>query len=317
MTKGILVLLMVVYHSLNYTNQYHLSFRYLSFLPPSFILITGLLITHVYCARFDLGDRQIIRRLLIRGLKLLALFTALNIIAQFIRSPVYGHAIGVVTFFRNWIKIYFLGSERAAVFEVLLPIAYILLLAPGIIWLTHRRPVFLALITTGTVVTCAIMDQTGRSLTNLNLVSVGLVGMLVGRLLSNPYTLSSYFAATLLAYCLYFPLGLARGYVYLVQLLGACIAVALICSASTKLGENGWCQQRIIKLGQYSLLAYIVQIAILQTLSRFIGRPDPLSIQSSVLLLGTLVLMTLTIEGVEWFRTRSIGADRTYKVIFA
>ena len=27
MTKGILVVLMVVYHSLNYTNQYHLGFR--------------------------------------------------------------------------------------------------------------------------------------------------------------------------------------------------------------------------------------------------------------------------------------------------
>ena len=33
MTKGILVLLMVIYHSLNYTNQYQLAFRYLSFCP--------------------------------------------------------------------------------------------------------------------------------------------------------------------------------------------------------------------------------------------------------------------------------------------
>src|SRR5688572_18341589 len=105
-TKGILVILMVVYHSLNYTNQYHLGFRYLSFLPPSFILITGFLLSTVYAPRYEAGDRRLRIRLLIRGAKLVALFTVLNIAAQFVRSPAYGQSVGLTEFFRNWYAVY-------------------------------------------------------------------------------------------------------------------------------------------------------------------------------------------------------------------
>src|SRR5688572_13891663 len=76
-TKGILVVLMVVYHSLNYTNQYHLGFRYLSFLPPCFILITGFLLSTVYARRYEAGDRRLVGRLVVRGVKLFTLFTCL------------------------------------------------------------------------------------------------------------------------------------------------------------------------------------------------------------------------------------------------
>src|SRR5688572_16456676 len=93
---------MVVYHSLNYTNQHQLAFRYLSFLPPSFILITGYLIVHVYSPRYDLDRRQIVARLLLRGVKILTLFTVLNIVAQFVRSPAYGESIGIENFFHRW-----------------------------------------------------------------------------------------------------------------------------------------------------------------------------------------------------------------------
>ena len=40
MTKGVLVMAMVVYHSFNYSTDLALGFKYLPFLPPSFILIT-------------------------------------------------------------------------------------------------------------------------------------------------------------------------------------------------------------------------------------------------------------------------------------
>ena len=55
MTKGVLVVAMVIYHSFNYSQDYSLGFRFLPFLPPSFILITGFLIARLYfnpeCAR--------------------------------------------------------------------------------------------------------------------------------------------------------------------------------------------------------------------------------------------------------------------------
>lgn len=317
LTKGYLVLLMVVYHSLNYTSQYHLGFRYLSFLPPSFILITGFVLSHVYSTRYQVGDWQLVKRLLVRGAKLLALFTALNVLAQFVRSPAYGQSIGVSNFFQQWDRVFFIGSGRVAVFEVLLPIAYLLFLAPLFLWLAQQHRLFLPAFILCFIAGCAVLDAQGTSLINLNLISAGILGMAIGQGLSKPGILSHFIWVQLAAYCAYFPLGLAKGHVYLVQLLGACIAITLLCGLSLRMGDQGWWQRRIIRLGQYSLVAYIAQIAILQTLSRFVGRPEPTSPEAFLLFCGTLLAMTLLVECIEWARARSSGAEKLYKVVFA
>src|ERR1051325_5936996 len=64
MVKGVLVVFMVAYHSLNYSTRYQLAFQYMAFLPPSFILITGFLLSHVYSARKGLPFSQLCMRLL-------------------------------------------------------------------------------------------------------------------------------------------------------------------------------------------------------------------------------------------------------------
>ena len=56
--KGALVVFMVIYHSLNYSGDYTAAaFRLMAFLPPSFILITGLLLTNSYLSRYK-SDRS-------------------------------------------------------------------------------------------------------------------------------------------------------------------------------------------------------------------------------------------------------------------
>ena len=42
-----LVVCMVLYHSLDYSTELYLAFKYMSFLPPSFILITGFLMSRI------------------------------------------------------------------------------------------------------------------------------------------------------------------------------------------------------------------------------------------------------------------------------
>ena len=316
-TKGILVVLMVVYHSLNYTNQYHLAFRYLSFLPSSFILITGFLLSTVYFPRYRDGDRQLTPRLILRGVRLLILFTLLNVAAQYVRSPVYGKPVGIMAFADNWETIYLFGGGLIAAFEVLLPIAYLLLLAPALIAIASRRKWFLPVLAAGLVTGCSILDYRGESLVNLSFLSIGVVGMLVGRLCPDLSGLGRYLWVTLPIYVAYFPVGVAFGSLFIVQVTGALAGLALICVTSVRMGAAGWCQQRLIRLGQYSLVAYIVQIAILQGLSRIMGRPDPISAGSLSLFLITLVSMSLIIEMTEWCRRRSTGIDRAYKSIFA
>jgi hypothetical protein len=318
LTKGILVILMVVYHSFNYTTEYHLGFRYLSFLPPSFILITGYLLSTVYRRRYQAGDRGLVGRLLIRGGKLVVLFTVLNVIAQFVRSPAYGRSVGVEAFFQQSYEVFLLGSGgNTAAFEVLLPIAYILLIGPVLLALAHRYPLLLILLTLLIVITCIALDLRGKSIANLNLVSAGLLGMLAGWFVPNPHMLSRYVWIPLLAYAAYFPISLARGYVYFIQLLGAGIALALIAGVSMRIGERTWWQPRLNRIGQYSLLSYIAQIGILQILSRFYGRPDPWSPHGLGLFLMTLMMTALIVECTDWIRTRSSGAERLYKVVFA
>lgn len=319
LAKGILVILMVVYHSLNYTSQYQLAFRYLSFLPPTFILITGYLISIVYYPRIRAGDHTVWSRLLTRGAKLLLLFVGLNVVAQYVRSPVYGQSlsVGVGAFFRQWHEVFIVGAGPAVAFEVLLPIAYLLMLAPLLIWIAHRHVVFLVFVALATVGTCAWLDTRGQSNPNLNLLSAGLLGMVAGRLLARPETIGMPLVPAIVAYAAFFPLSLAKGYIYLVQLAGASIALVLICSASLRLGETGRFASFMIRHGKYSLLAYIVQIGVLQILSRVLGRPEPVSLGSLTLFLATLLLMIGLTELTHWARQRARVVDTAYKLVFA
>jgi hypothetical protein len=313
MTKGVLVVLMVIYHSINYTNQYYLAFQYIGFLPPSFILIAGFLITNLYSTRYDARDWRPHKRLFLRGAKLLALFTVLNVVAHAIRGRT-----GIDVYFAHWFEVYVFGSGRLAAFEVLLPIAYLLLLAPLIILADHLHRLVLPAITIAFLVLCAILDSRGNSLANLNLLSAGILGMLLGRApIKDLHVLGRRFPITALVYSIYFALCFTVGQSYLVQLFGACAALALIYSSCVNIGETGWSQARLVRLGRYSLVSYIVQIAILQVLVRVVGRPDLWSLGFLGLFFGTLILMTIIVEAIEWARTRSFGVETVYKAVFA
>ena len=124
--KGALVVLMVVYHSLNYSPYTPVAFDYIAFLPPSFIFVAGFLLTNSYLARYDLKDWRLHQRLVMRGAKLILLFTALNLGLYFIAlGPA---AVG--QFAENVQAIYLAADGRVASFSILTSIGYLLLLAP-------------------------------------------------------------------------------------------------------------------------------------------------------------------------------------------
>ncbi|HRP05685.1 MAG TPA: hypothetical protein PLV87_12300, partial [Opitutaceae bacterium] len=80
---------------------------------------------------------------------------------------------------------------------------------------------------------------------------------------------------------------------------------------------QAWVVRRIIVLGQYSLLAYILQIGILQVILRIVGRPAPWSLPFYFWMAVTTVLMTLAIEGTVRLRRGSSISDRLYRAVFA
>src|ERR1700743_1376787 len=86
-TKGTLVLIMVLYHWMNYFMALDWTYyRYLHFLTPSFIFITGFMISNIYLSKYAAGDIRLSKRLFTRGLKLMAIFVALNVARTFVTS---------------------------------------------------------------------------------------------------------------------------------------------------------------------------------------------------------------------------------------
>ena len=316
MTKGVLVVLMVVYHSINYTTAPYLAFQYIGFLPPSFILIAGFLITSIYSAQTGVQDWRPYKKLFVRGVKLFALFTALNVAAHFARGS--SQQTGVAFYFAHWSEVYVSGSGRLAAFEVLLPISYLLIIAPVLIMADRLHRFVLPAITVALLLTCATLDYRGNSSANVNLLSAGILGMLLGRVpIKDLRSLGSNFLLTVLVYSVYFALCIMVGQTYLVQLFGGCAALALIYGFCVNIGEAGWTQARLLRLGRYSLVSYIVQIGILQVLARLVGRPDLWSLGFLALFFSALILMTIIVEAVEWARTRSFQVETLYKAVFA
>ncbi len=89
-TKGALVLIMVLYHWMNYfLNLSWDLLKYLHFLTPSFIFITGFMVSNVYLSKYAAADPRLSKRLFTRGLKLLAIFLVLNLARIFV--PVFGN----------------------------------------------------------------------------------------------------------------------------------------------------------------------------------------------------------------------------------
>ena len=67
-TKGLLVLLMVLYHWINYFVSQQGDFsEILRFITPSFIFITGFLIANVYLAKYAIDDPRLYKRLIQEG----------------------------------------------------------------------------------------------------------------------------------------------------------------------------------------------------------------------------------------------------------
>lgn len=317
LTKGVLVLLMVVYHSLNYSSEYYLAFRYFSFLPPSFIFISGLLIFEIYPEKYRNRRIEIYRRLWVRGGKLFALFVVLNIFAGPFtgKLQITSENLTLSNVSSAFFSLFVFGTGRSAVFEILLPIAYLLILSPLLLHACSRRPWLIYGMSISVFVICLWLNGTRWSSETLNLVSAGMLGLAMGSLhLASLAFLKSKHVLflSIAAFVSYYPFSIHYGYSYSIQIVGAAVSVIMLLSVSVKIG-NGFLWRGLMLLGKYSLLAYIIQIVILQLIMRLAGRPAPGSSPFWMELFGTLALMTLTIIGIDWLRERSRLADSAYK----
>ena len=101
------------------------------------------------------------------------------------------------------------------------------------------------------------------------------------------------------------------------QIAGVCLSVALIYLLGNKSDRSSQIRRSVIRLGKYSLFAYISQIAILRILERSL-RPAGTGVGvSGVALLAGLALTILSVEVIDRTRVRSAAVNRLYGTVFS
>jgi fucose 4-O-acetylase-like acetyltransferase len=316
-TKGALVVLMVFYHWGIYfdalTNTDAPDF--FRFLTPAFIFLTGWIISAVYPAKYSVNSGRRRRRLILRGAKLLALFTLLNLIIVLIRFRTdIGGAVQDLP--GDLYDIYATGNRLTA-FRILVPIAYLLLLSGAVPGLTHGRTWAIAALT---ILSCALIhadELRGGFTVNLVLLSFGLLGLAFGRIgVQRTKQLAGRFSVIALLYLAYVAVVIRYGQLYWVQIIAVLSNLLLLYGIGrfAKAEKPGW--SLVILIGRYSLIGYVGQIAILQALIA-IHNLYPRPWGAIVYLPIALVLTGLLVLMVDALRRRSLAMDQVYKLVFA
>ena len=321
-TKGALVLIMVLYHWLNYFAGPEGSYyRYLAFLPPSFICIAGFLISHVYFSKYRATDAKLPFRLLVRGLKIMAIFVGLNILigAAAFKADGGKRLLEMFSPAGLW-AIYASGNMlggKLVAFYVLLPISYVLILSAGLLVASRRfRGVFHAATAAG-LAGVAALTMLGEKSRNLELLTVGLLGISIGYIpIESINGLLRRYWLVGLAYLFYVVAITIWNTPYSLQVTGVLVTLMLLYALGMRSGEQTTSARTVILLGKYSLFAYIAQIAILQVMRRMVSENLPAWAQGVTFLAAT-ALTIAAVEVTNRLRKRSGFANRIYSAVFA
>ena len=308
-TKGALVLIMVFYHWLNYFFRLDGSvYKYLRFLTPSFIFITGLLISHVYLSQSNVTRAS--RRLWLRGVKLLGIVLALNLMMNVL------HLSQLKATFRGGSSSFLLpllAGTGPVAFSILAPIGYLLILSAGLLIVSrYYLPVFhlvAAILVLGALV-CEAKGITGGY---LQLLSAGALGASIGYIPMdriNAWTKSAWLLSG--AYLVYLYALTVWDAVYALQIVGVVLSLAVLYWMGN--------QKRVdivTRLGRYSLFAYIVQILILQALRQAFRGFDAGPALLGMLLAAGILLTIVSVEAVDRARARFSTFNRIYGAVFS
>lgn len=324
-TKGALVLLMVLYHWVNYFigNQWGY-YRYLRFLTPSFIFIAGFMISNVYLSKYAAADARLFKRLFTRGLKLMAIFLALNV-ARSLLVPALGtgEAIQNLASVRNVLTIFVSGNlpvvgSKLVSFWILVPISYVLMLS-GVLMLPYRFYKGTFHVTCGLILlSILVLGLMGGQSYNLEFIAIGMLGVLsgfmpVGKVNDfgrHPYAIAFAYTCYVVAITIWnVPLPLL--------IAGVLLNLMVLYVAGTNARESSTLVGEVILLGKYSLLGYISQVAILQVLSVVFRHTDRSFLVLPISLLAAFILTIMGVEVVDRARAVSAGVDRLYRVVFA
>jgi peptidoglycan/LPS O-acetylase OafA/YrhL len=324
-TKGALVLIMVLYHWMNYfLNLSWTYYKYLHFLTPSFIFITGFMVSNIYLSKYAAADPRLSKRLFSRGLKLLAIFIILNLARNFV-IPVLGTGSPTRNPLNagNVFAVFVTGNVPVAggklvAFPILVPISYLLMFS-GALMLPYRfyKRTF-HVICVLLLLSIWILGLTGAQSPNLECIAIGMLGVLTGfvpieainNFVRHPYILAFVYLCYTIAITIWnvpFPL----------LIVGVLLSLMVIYLLGASRSEFGTIRSEFILLGKYSLFGYISQIAILQILAAGFRHANLGVAGLGVSFFAALALTMVSVEVADRARARAGIIDRWYKAVFA
>jgi len=318
--KGALVLTMVLYHWLNYYFGIQWpGYRYIRFLTPSFIFISGFLISHVSLrATYASDHARFRRRLFGRAAKLLIVFVALNVFADLTVGSRLDLRDSDPAMLLTTAYGVFISANGRAAFDILVTIAYFLMLVPIVVGLARRMRLSLMAMAMAILTVVAVWGFTARTNPHIELLAIGLLGLAVGARRSNAFEAGrQHWVILVLAYLCYLWAITRWNVLFPLQVVGVCLSLAAIYSIAEAWGTDRRISRQIVLLGEYSLLSYVVQIAVLQLLRAAFRGFQPTGAALALPLIVTVVATVVIIELADRMRPRSRAFDRLYRTVFA
>jgi hypothetical protein len=210
------------------------------------------------------------------------------------------------------------GQAKAVAFYVLVPISYLLILSALLVLVSrfYRYAFYLAFLLS--VASILAMAAWGMESENLELMAIGLLGVIVGylpieklnALVRHPYLLAAAYVLYLVAITLW-------NIIYPLQIIGVCLSLLILYLLGQNSSESGKLSGRVVLLGKYSLFGYIAQVVILQLLRRSMLHVDMGPAALPVSFVAAFALTVASVEALHHARAGSARVDRLYKVVFA
>lgn len=323
--KGALVVVMVVYHVMSIAAEAGPEhFRYIRFVSGSFIFVTGFVLARFSEHGLRTYPLRASQRLIMRGCKILLIFTVLNLVIHASGLGNVGKAqLGITGFIAEARRIYLLGDGRIASFVILLPIAYLLIAAPALLRIGMLRwPWGVSLLLIASLGLAAFPAVTNGSAV-IEFLLVGIVGVATGQLLrakpSAPGAPSvSRAACAIVALTFFIWLTGQLGFSVASYALGIALVVKGFYDVGKWLPSGAVVRSTLVLLGRYSLVAYIGQIVVIQILFRILGK-ERWAVGPQIGLLGVVTLLLVIVSCVllERGRQRSAAMDKAYRFVFS
>lgn len=316
--KGVLVIVMVIYHVMDYLSTAGpREFGYVRFVSGSFIFVSGYIIATFYEERYRRNRAETSKRLFIRGVKLLIIFTAMNVLINLTgfantRKPL----ANIGQYLDNLAGIYSWGDNRFASFQILLPISYLLMLSPVLLFFERFK---ISLIITAFLIVFSFSFLRIDS-SNLGLGIVGIVGFSAGmaanRLKNAPFLKNKVIILSCLIVCIYLFGYLNRN--LMAYSLGIMIVLKLTYELAKSIDLTKQFNKFVILLGQYTLVSYIMQILFLQILVRLLAeRRWGLGYETISIFIATNIFLLGLCNLVEYLRNYDESMNKAYRIIFS